>query len=531
MKDPTGAALKPRWTSCGRIRKTDADPELVKKIEAAYALTGNFTHASEHLRRLGTALSEATIRRHFKGVDPAILVGLRMGARKAITDHGPYVRRAPSLPFQCWSIDGHTLDALVLWEEPLPGEKLDPFRPQLYMVRDVGSGAILSAQIGHGLNRYLPFMAIAEAILRTGVIPEHIQSDNGGEVKNRLFLGDEDTVGYFNQLGMGWSEGQALWRGALPYNSRSKPIERDFRTFTEGFTSQLPAYVGGNPSARPGDPLNEARKAGHFETVASLKAKVEGWIHAQLQKERTVQRRRILPVRALEEARTRLAEELGPQHLRFVRTGHEWRVLPGLKARLVRGFVVARIEGQELRFHTALLDTLHAEGLEVRIWPWDVTKAWLVRGGELVDTLQFVPDGPALGGAVDVVALRIAKNIERRQRGILRQAKQELERNQRELGLLTGFGKLGVPKDATPLQEVESFSAPELSDAEFLEAQARLREEMQAAPLEDTTDRFIRLFRASKQGPLAPEDAAWFAHYTSTPEGQAALESFGTLAS
>ena len=468
--DPSGDALKPHYSACGRPRRTDETPALESEIRGAYAHTGSFVGAADLLRQKGYAISEATVRRRLQELDPAILIGLRMGTRKAITDHGPYVRRRPSLPFQCWSIDGHKLDALVLWDDPLPGETLEPFRPDLYVVRDVGSGAILACQIGHGLNRYLPLMAVAEALLRFGVVPDSIQPDNGSEVCNGLFDGDADVVGYWAQLGMEWKDGQALVRHALPYNSRSKPVERDFRTLTEGFSARLPAYVGGNPSARPGAPLAAAKAAGNYETVASLKARLNAWLGEKIQTERTVQRRRITPALALQEMKNRLIQELGADHPRFLRPGQEWRVLPGLKARLIRSFVCCRIEGQELRFHTPILDGLDVDGLTVRINPWDITQAWLCRGGELVDVLTFVPDGPELGaGSTDVVALRIAKNIERRQKGILKQAEILQERNRVEAGMLAGHRAKALPIDE-PL-EIKELTSQQMEAAAEMRAQ------------------------------------------------------------
>ena len=469
-QDPTGDSLKPNYSACGRPRKTDRTPGLEDEIRGAFAHAGSFTGAADVLQQKGYDISEATVRRRLQELDPALLVGLRLGTRKALTDHGPYVRRKPSLPYQCWSIDGHKLDALVLWDDPLPGETLEPFRPDLYVVRDVGSGAILACQIGHGLNRYLPLMAVAEAILRFGVIPEAIQPDNGSEVCNSLFDGDEDVVGYWAQLGMEWKDGQALVRHALPYNSRSKPVEREFRTLTEGFSARLPAYVGGNPSARPGAPLASAKAAGNYETVASLKTRLNAWLTGKIQTERTVQRRRITPVLALQEMKDRLVQELGANHARFLRQGQEWRVLPGLKARTIRGFICCRIEGQELRFHTPVLDGLEADGLTVRINPWDVTQAWLCRGGELVDVLTYVPEGPELGaGSTDVVALRICKNIERRQKGILKQAAILQERNRREAGMLTGHRAKALPVEEP--REIKELTTQERAMADEMRAQ------------------------------------------------------------
>jgi hypothetical protein len=426
--DPSGEALRPQWSACGRPRKVEQDPGLLDKITGAFSHSGSYALAAEHLQKQGVVISEATLRRVVSALDPAIRMGLRFGARKAQTDLGPYVRRRPSLPFQCWSIDGHTEDSMWIWEDLLPGEQPKGFRPNIYAVRDVGSGALLSLTVGYNLNRYLPFMAIAEAILRTGVIPETIQSDNGREVRNRFFLGDEDMVGYFPQLGMGWKDGEALWRGALPYNSRSKPVERDFLNVKQRFSALIPTFTGGTPSSRPGDPIAEALRRGQIETLDSLKIRLEAFRAEEMERVRALHGHRIHPHQALEQAKARLLRELGPDHPRFIRPGEEWRVLPSLKAQKVRAYVTCKIEGQELRFSAPILHEIDADNLTVRLSPWDVRQAWLCRGGELLDTLTFVPDGPELGAAeTDVVSLRIMQNAKKAQNAVIKRA--ELERD------------------------------------------------------------------------------------------------------
>jgi len=524
--DPLGMTLQPKSYAAGRERLTDKTPGLQEEILGAYGYVKSFRGAADVLRKKGHDISENTVRRVIAGLDQVVVAGLLKGERKALTDFGPYVRRRPSLPYQCWSIDGHTWDALTLWEKPLPGEELKPFRPKLYMVRDVGSGAYLSIQMGNSLNRYLVYMAIAEAIIRTGVIPESIQTDNGSEVVNDLFMGDEDTYGYFQQLGMNWKDGQALWRAALPYNSRSKPVERDFRTLSQSMAARLPAYVGGNPSRRPGDPLKAAHEAGAYETVASLKEKLAAWLQERLQTVRTVQRHRIQPLAALSEARQSLVEELGADHPRFVRQGQEWRVLPSLKGRLVRGFVEARIEGQVLRYHAPILDTLQAEGLEVRIWPWKVSKAWLCRGGAFLSELTFVPDGPELGAertaetddCPDVVALRYAKLLERRQRGLIKAARRGAEALQAEAGMH------GIDLRPLDLPAMAAKPKPEVVDPAEMERQ-RIAFDQDArkavSRVEENVDRYQRLLLRTRPEEITDEDRTWITEFEKTSEGKA----------
>jgi hypothetical protein len=444
-EDPSGESLRPQWSACGRPRKVEQDPNLLDKITGAFAHAGSYALATEYLQKQGVAISEATLRRVVSNLDPAIRMGLRFGGRKSQTDLGPYVRRRPSAPFQCWSIDGHTEDSMWIWEDLLPGEQAKGFRPNIYAVRDVGSGALLSLTVGYNLNRYLPFMAIAEAILRTGIIPETIQSDNGREVRNRFFLGDEDMVGYFPQLAMDWKDGEAMWRGALPYNSRSKPVERDFLNVKQRFSALIPTFTGGSPSTRPGDTLGEALKHGQIETIDSLKLRLDAFREEEMDRIRNLHGHKIHPRQALEQTKARLLRELGPDHPRFIRPGQEWRVLPSLKAQKVRGYVTCKIEGQEFRYSAPILHEVDADNLTVRINLWDARQAWLCRGGELLDTLTFVPDGPELGAAeTDVVSLRIMQNAKKTQKAVLRRAEIERDRIRTAEGFQVGRPTLKV---------------------------------------------------------------------------------------
>lgn len=477
VQDPSGELLKPRWTSGGRPRKADQDPDFTTKVLGAYGHTGSLQLAAEWLGKDGLDLSPATVGRVLRAQDPAVVKGLRSGDRKAQTDLGPYVRRAASRPFQCWSLDGHTLDDLVLWDTPFPGEKLDPFRPNIYAVRDVGSGALIAAIIGRGLNRYLALTAVASAILHLGVIPQKIQSDNGSEVINGLFQGDEDTEGYFSQLGAEWSE-EPIQTRALPYNSRSKPVERSFGTLTKRFSVLFPAYVGSNPSSRPGEPLAEARRAGNYETIATLKVRLAAFLEDELKRDHRIKGRTIVPAHALAEEKANLLQQLGPEHPRFVNPGQEWRVLPSLRGRQVRGAVEARLEGQVLRFDAPLLRADAVDGLQVRVNPWDVTQAWLCRGGELIQPLTFIPDGPALGAGTDLVSLRIAANARRAQLGVSRQAKKETERIRRDAGYLTGNLPAAPPKVVDTFPAGQALTADEMADATAMLAAMNLSPEL-----------------------------------------------------
>lgn len=516
--DPSGMALQPKSFAAGRERITDKIPGLLDQMRGYYRVTKSYRGVSQELKKRGIHVSENTVRRELAQDSEVLEEAGKKGIRKALTDHGPYVRRAPSRPFQCWSIDGHQLDTPVMWDEPLPGEEIVTFRPYVYAVRDVGSGALLACVMGKGLNRYLPLLVLAEAILRFGVIPETIQPDNGSEVVNRLFDGDEDLIGYWDQLGMDWKDGTALVHNALPYNSRSKPVERDFRTFTESFAARFPAYVGSSTSTRPGAPLAEAMAARDLETVASMKAKLNAWLQERINLVRTVQRRRIKPILALDQEKDLLIRELGYHHPRFVRPEDSWKVLPGLKAKVVREMVTCRIEGNELRFATPLVVGTKLDNLTVRINPWDVREAWLCRGGQKLDALEFVPDGPALGASqTDVVSLRIAKNLERQLKGINKKAEAHAQEIQREAGMR------GIRLSPQLVKAIEPKAKPEVIDpAELAEQRQAFEKEARKAKarVEDNVDRYRRLLLFTDPAALTEQDRAWIAEFETTSEGK-----------
>lgn len=522
--DPTGLSLQPKHYAAGRDRLIDKDPALMNEILAAMAVAKSFKGTANILRQAGYEISANTVGRVLAQVPQSVLAAPVKGERKALHDYGPYVRRRASLPFQCWSIDGHTWDAETLWERPGPGEKIQAFRPHLYVVRDVGSGAILACQIGGtGLNRYLALQAIAEAILRWGVIPETIQPDNGSEVRNRLFEGDEaDIIGYWDQLGMDWKDGTALVHYALPYNSRSKPVERDFRIFTERFAAQLPGYVGNSPSRRPGAPLDEAMRAGDLETVPSLRAKLYAWLNEWNGTDRTIQRHRINPNRALLEQKDNLIQELGADHPRFIRPGQEWRILPSLKARKVRELIHCRIEGKEFRYYSSILVGLEVEDLTVRINPWDMTQAWLCRGGELLDILEFIPDGSALGDEIrDVVALRRVNNIKSQLKTVIRNAKNRADAIQTEADMR------GFRLDHKLVATLEEKARPvDIDPAELERQRQQMAQEEQKARQrpEDPVDRYRRLLLLTDPAGLTEADRQWIQEFEKTSEGKSLKE-------
>jgi len=133
----------------------------------------------------------------------------------------------------------------------------------------------------------------------------------------------------------------------------------------------------------------------------------------------------------------------------------------------VRGLVVCRIEGQELRFDAPSLHEQIVDGLQVRLNPWDISQAWLCLGGELVEPLVFVADGPELGAVeTDVTSLRVIANIRKAQQGIVRQAARETERLRQQEGYLTGRRPLPAPKLVETVQGGSRMAAEDLALAQ-----------------------------------------------------------------
>lgn len=265
-------------------RKKIVKAEWLEIFKNFYLIEGGASVVSCHRMTVGELLRQGQITesdldsfpspRSFKrALDCSISGEAQYFARKGRDAwyklYSPYIERDLSdvVPGQVWFSDHHQLDVMCVDDS---GQK---FFPWLTVWSDWKSGRWL----GWFLHREPPcsdhvFQAFFYAAARFG-LPEVVYMDNGkdyrcidfagGKKKHRLNLDKHRASTLTMELGI-----EA--RFALPYNGRTKPIERDFREIKDNFNRYLIGYRGGHVKERP-ERLKKEIKAGalaHVDIVA-----------------------------------------------------------------------------------------------------------------------------------------------------------------------------------------------------------------------------------------------------------------------
>ena len=151
--------------------------------------------------------------------------------------------------------DGHTLAFDII--DPVSGK---PRRMTFIVFYDWASRMPVGATIANTENSAHILLALRNAILNLGricgfgndgCIPLAVYLDNGKAFKSKLFHGNWDKhdievemTGIYERLGI---EVSFAW----PYNARSKPVERYFSTFQEGFERFQDTFRGSNIIDKP----------------------------------------------------------------------------------------------------------------------------------------------------------------------------------------------------------------------------------------------------------------------------------------
>ncbi len=151
------------------------------------------------------------------------------------------------------NVDGHEVDVMVEWADGTRG------RPIMLGIQDVHSRKMLVTMIGRSESSDLVRRAFAELFTNHG-IPKHVFFDNGrafaskwltggNPTRYRFTIRPEDPIGLLTQLGC-----EVTF--TKPYAGRSKPIERSWGEFADGFARSgvfAGAYTGPSTSKKPAD--------------------------------------------------------------------------------------------------------------------------------------------------------------------------------------------------------------------------------------------------------------------------------------
>lgn len=137
-----------------------------------------------------------------------------------------------------WVADHHIFDVLVDCNGEIG-------RPWMSAWQDLKSKKIVGYVINmvSNPNANIVIDSFAHAVERFG-IPECVLLDNGKDYKAFDMFNNENFLSISNRL-------QISVVNANPYNAKSKPIERYFKTLEEKYCKFLPSYIGNDPKKRP----------------------------------------------------------------------------------------------------------------------------------------------------------------------------------------------------------------------------------------------------------------------------------------
>ncbi len=187
-----------------------------------------------------------------------VLIFYREGV-KAYTDScEPYIMRDYDsiVPNQLWVSDHNQLDLAVR------GPNGKPAFPWATVWMDARSRKMVGWLLSFGPNQDTILASFRRGVLKYGV-PKEILIDNGKDYRSKAFAGGRESgvrveVNEPQVKGL-ISHFDIVPHFAIPYNAKSKHIERSFRTIREWFSSWFKSYRGANIMERP-ERLNKILK-------------------------------------------------------------------------------------------------------------------------------------------------------------------------------------------------------------------------------------------------------------------------------
>ncbi len=178
-----------------------------------------------------------------------------------------------------WFSDHHKID--VLCQDSMG----NPVRPWLTVWRDMRTGYWLSWH----LREEDPSSEIVSQVFADGVRsygkPTDAIIDNGKDYRARSFAGGRKVDDEARERSMLMLLGVTP-HFTIPYHGQSKTLERDFRTFCDGFSKLQLGYVGNKPGRRP-ESLAGRLKSGTLPTIAEMRAAVDVYVREVFHREKS----------------------------------------------------------------------------------------------------------------------------------------------------------------------------------------------------------------------------------------------------
>ena len=256
-----------RWSGRGRPL-AEIDPDAWEAFKADYlrAEQPGATACHRRLARLAKARGwkipkspKALLRRLEAEVPPGAIALARLGPEASKNRVPPVIRDREALAsMQVICCDGHTWDVRVLWADGSVG------RPVMVAWQCVRSGEILGWRIDRSESAEAYRLSMADTLWAHGA-PGHVVADNGRGICAQVMTGgaenkfrgkakadpDPEVRGLLTEL-----VGEECVHFTIPYNGRSKQIERAFKDFCDDIAKDprlAGFYSGPGPERKPHD--------------------------------------------------------------------------------------------------------------------------------------------------------------------------------------------------------------------------------------------------------------------------------------
>ncbi len=248
-----------------------------------------------YLKRKGQAEEWAvpgytTVKKYLQAIPQAVKVRRREGQKVFENTVVPSLIREYNIdPMAIVESDHHQLDIATL----MPDGKV--IFPWLTLWMDVRTRKPLAWALVSRPNSDSIQLSLRELIIKYGV-PFAVHLDNGKDYRAKIFTGGKKRFRFedksFNmQLDQTYLEGiysdlgiKTHW--AIPYNAKSKVIERFFKTLRTEFSLHFRGYRGQNVSQRP-EVLLKNMKTGNVTDIETLKTALHSYIDYTYSETRT----------------------------------------------------------------------------------------------------------------------------------------------------------------------------------------------------------------------------------------------------
>jgi putative transposase len=226
------------------------------------------SEVARQLREEGQAsATEPRVRRYLASLPSTVLERGRLGPRLRRAK-GDYVARTTEgmAAGLCYVGDGHTIDVYLCHPT---GRR--PFRAELTVWLDWRSRCVAGWWLSESESGLTTLFSLSHAIRTHDHVPPMIHVDNGSGFKAQIHT--DEAIGFLARWGI-----TSMF--ALPYNARSKIVERFFGTLEGSFGKRWPSYCGDDmdEEARAAILKRFKKDPAALPSVEQYKEALAGWL-------------------------------------------------------------------------------------------------------------------------------------------------------------------------------------------------------------------------------------------------------------